>query len=957
MTLDELEALDALPATAKPVAQIKAAQSITPADVAALEASPGPVPGGSITPDQLQALDAPEAVAPSPVPVQSPATPEAAAPAIDQRYDLQGQIGGAILTGAAKSIYQTSDFIFGAPREADKSETRRGIEAFDKELGDAHIANSFVSGLSQFAVGMLGAGKLISAARAVPGVAGAAASVGRVGGAILEGAGGGASASLGAGSAVGAQFGRAAASAAPESLKAAVVGAVAFDPSGERLSNLVEKFPALQNPVTGFLAAQPGDTRAMGRIKNAFESIGVDAALAGVFAASVAGFKAIRSGDQAAIAATQQDLAAAIAHKDAKLATTKGDLETVERLREDHPEAVAQAEQAVDAHEVRTAGAETVLPQQEVTLGQSDGGPVRPEGLGPVPETNYRRSLSDHTAVVYHETSAQGVADWLPNDQRQQSGVAGKRERYYSNNPDLALGQGDNTGFRLELDTSGLEGRINQAKPTWQHSWEGGDAEFTARVGRDVDDATLLRAVTVMPDQFEGTGTPWQRRARSKLEELTAKDGWTRTDNPDGSVTYRRPEAPLPVQAKDVAQQAVSAEQQAQGATVQRVDSPTQGAGAEGLPPKPTLPGISDEQLTAFIKQGQDDTAALLGPGGWEGALERGYTFGNGGSIPWQKLARVSETGPDPLDFMVSRLADTFQADIAKAKGGDAQGVMHDAQVDRITGQLANLWNEDPQAFLGQMQLAGKASQNMAARMEAGLLVATRVMQDALNTRSRIGLGMLEQWGGDMKAARADLEDQLQVAASVWSQTMAIRASSGRTMRRGRSEFQLSLEDVAAMKGLDDVKFFGLLDTVGHDFQVANRLIKPGFWSRLKDDAAYLYVNNLLWGLRTHFVNTLTNTYMLTSRPMERILGSAILGDMQGVRQNWSQYGYMASAIHEGWRDAVKAWQIGDSIMSPTRWRSARPASRTTVAAPTGWPRATSSGTRCPTSCPTPTRA
>lgn len=1057
MTLEELEALDAAPAPGRPVVPANVQQPSS----------------GGMTPEQLQALDGPstEVTLPEQSVTLAPQEAQPAAPAVDQRYDASGQIGGAILTGAAKSIYQTKDFIFGAPDEADKSETRRGIEAFDKELGDAHIANSFVSGLSQFAVGMLGAGKLITAARTVPGVAGAAASIGRVGSSLLEGAGGGASASLGAGSAVGTQLGRAAALSAPGSFKAAAVGAIAFDPSGDRLSNLVEKFPVLQNPVTGFLAAQPGDSRALGRVKNAFESIGVDAVFAGVFAASVAGFKALKSGDPAAIAATQAELSHAIAVKDVKLAASKGDMETVEAARQTHPEAVAQVElmegypsftgkyairdqpnpAANDAGAVfdtwesrqhtlaleemdaaahsEAASAQTVkdmeallsgedLPASEplaphtskylpnyqtgkptvvdafhgtnsdfihgegfsdAHLGKATGAPSAGEAhffaRNPETSNSYAMELSDSSSFRLNDVSPAELAKWealterrwaLKEEIRKDSGEAFKAElsKSQATSKDFDWSKDDPDGksyaefeaehpkaaelAQVEQEVSRLRDEYNakygpkpqviQSRLTFNNPLV---YDFKGSAYRDDSYYNLIRKAKAEGHDgaiFLNTqdGGPNDviyavfdkhqirhrldndaRRAGTKAQSALVRDPSIQATVANDPTGVRPAEPPLPVQGKDVVQQAASAEQQAQGATAQRVDNPTQGAGPDGLPPQSVFSPISEGQLDAFIQHGREDTAALLGPGGWEGALERGYKFGDGGSIPWQKLARVSETGPDPLDFMVSRLADQFQADIAKAKGGDAQGVMHDAQVDRITGQLANLWNEDPAAFLGQMQLAGKASQNMAARMEAGLMVAQRVMQDALNTRSRIGLGMLEQWGGDMKAARADLEDQLQVAASVWSQTMAIRASSGRTMRRGRSEFQLSLEDVAAMKGLDDVKFFGLLDTVGHDFQVANRLIKPGFWARLKDDAAYLYVNNLLWGLRTHFVNTLTNTYMLTSRPLERILGSAILGDMQGVRQNWSQYGYMASAIHEGWRDAVKAWQIGDSVMSP----------------------------------------
>lgn len=72
--------------------------------------------------------------------------------------------------------------------------------------------------------------------------------------------------------------------------QAAAAGAVAdvtvFDPHEERFSNLVQEFPALQNPVTEFLAASPEDTEAEGRFKNAIEGLGIGALAEGLFHAA-----------------------------------------------------------------------------------------------------------------------------------------------------------------------------------------------------------------------------------------------------------------------------------------------------------------------------------------------------------------------------------------------------------------------------------------------------------------------------------------------------------------------------------------------------------------------------------------------------------------------------------------------------------------------------------------------
>ena len=75
-----------------------------------------------------------------------------------------------------------------------------------------------------------------------------------------------------------------------------IAGAVAFDPHEERLSNLVQSFPALQNPVNAYLAASPDDSEAEGRFKSALENIALAAPVEALMHA-LKGVKAARAGD------------------------------------------------------------------------------------------------------------------------------------------------------------------------------------------------------------------------------------------------------------------------------------------------------------------------------------------------------------------------------------------------------------------------------------------------------------------------------------------------------------------------------------------------------------------------------------------------------------------------------------------------------------------------------------
>lgn len=97
-------------------------------------------------------------------------------------------------------------------------------------------------------------------------------------------------------------------------LKGAVANYVAFDPHQQRLSNLIESVPALRNPVTSYLAADPADTDAEGRFKNALEGVGLGLLTDGFFK----GVKLLRQSSIAKRAAEGADDAAKVAEVAAK---------------------------------------------------------------------------------------------------------------------------------------------------------------------------------------------------------------------------------------------------------------------------------------------------------------------------------------------------------------------------------------------------------------------------------------------------------------------------------------------------------------------------------------------------------------------------------------------------------------------------------------------------------------
>jgi hypothetical protein len=179
-------------------------------------------------------------------------------------------------TGTWKAMFETKDAIFGAPNYADQSTFRKQVYADSANLANLSVANSLTGGIAQFATGLIGAGKLTAPLKAGAKI--------EEGGRLVKGLW--------------------------EMGKAALVGATVFDPHQERLSNLVQAYPSLSNPVTSYLAADPKDSNAEGRMKAAIESIGLDAAFAAIFMGGIKVLRYAKSGDLKAAEAAQVKLQA-----------------------------------------------------------------------------------------------------------------------------------------------------------------------------------------------------------------------------------------------------------------------------------------------------------------------------------------------------------------------------------------------------------------------------------------------------------------------------------------------------------------------------------------------------------------------------------------------------------------------------------------------------------------------
>lgn len=835
----------------------------------------------------------------------------------DKSAERAGEAAEAFATGTAKSAFEVKDFLFGDTPRSERSNFRARMEDRDAELRDGNLLAGFSSGVGQFAGAMIGIGKATAFAKALPWF-------GKGLGAVIE-----------------------AAPKTAEVLKAAAAGAIGFDPHEERLSNLIQTTP-LANPVNAWLAADPNDTAAEGRVKAALESIGLDAAIIGTFVSASRVWKSLRTGD------------------------AEGASRAVDQMEAEKNAHIAAAEEA--------QGIAQATPQGGPGQGAAPAGDPRVDPGSPTPNG----PASGQDTVGGEAAAGDPVADeWAMPDESAladaEPDILAVREKAAKIADPIALGSlGDSAydlfdGVRAEaravekrllqkygvrkvdqLDDAPLTPaerfflfhdkvptdpqRLNGLREVIEPVEDLNDAatelhRVAGNLPTDMDNMTDPERLAVgrlvfLGKEIERLGGDHMAVIKQAVMERAA--GYADPEDAEFSARYvaeriaRFMDGDVPppkqIEGPKVVEEGVSAERPTIAA------NPTDAAKAAGatLPPSP-LPGVrlADEDTEAVLKSMADDAAAIEKHGGWYQAIEAGHTFGRGEKVPYAKL----NTERDVDDFL-ARVVDVAEEQLDRAKGG---AVLSDAKLDRVVDQMARLFNADPAAVLGMVQKAGKDASTMVANMEAGYLVSNKMLGDTFALGTRIRLGDYSEFGS-RAAAMAAFKKRIEIASSVYGAARSMTAASGRALRRMRLDFAVDPEAVAKLNTMDPERMLQLVvDTEGDPRALARIVGEPGLWEKTKDFLQFLYVNNLVSGWKTQVYNMMANGYMVGVRPLERVIGATLLsptpwGRGQGrvFKESLKQYTYLGSAFTDGFQVAAKAFLHNDSILAPHRTEAYR---------------------------------
>lgn len=148
----------------------------------------------------------------------------------------------------------------------------------------------------------------------------------------------------------------------------------------------------------------------------------------------------------------------------------------------------------------------------------------RPSGSLGMGGTNYIRNLAEDTPHLWREMNSEAANQLIENNINM--GPAGQYPLYWSDTPDLALGQGTNTGIRMKMNSEGVMGKGDfSSKPGLAFVKQtGGGREFVSKSGVDFK---KVDEVYVNPEINTMFGSADDRRLLNRLRSLVDSGEFT----------------------------------------------------------------------------------------------------------------------------------------------------------------------------------------------------------------------------------------------------------------------------------------------------------------------------------------------------------------------------------------------------------------------------------------------
>jgi hypothetical protein len=822
-----------------------------------------------------------------------------------RNHDFKSLFGG-IAAGVAKAGFETYDAVneLVLGNEADPSEWRQGVEKYYDNTSGVGGAAAVIA---QWGITFVGIGKFAKLAK-VPGLAASA----------------------------GTRTGQVAQAAA----KGAAADFLAFDGLQNRLSNIVQEYPALENPVTAYLAASPDDSQAEGRLKNALEGLGIGATLDVV----LAGFRALRAsraGDKAGVDAAVDEATAAYDGIAKDPPPPAPGMVRVWHGGIDQPGArwVSTDRRYAEGYRDKFGNDQGKslwyrdIPETDPRVNNPDPDLAELQGLKqgfhfsfelPEAEARAMSRLGDEVAVAEGAQTGRAptdVPDVEATPRVADESLESQKAAYFKEGEPLYA---ELTNARTSLASTRTADDIladiarsdaeEAALDGFRSANDSGIPDFRADDNARI--SALNELARIVEEAANGSDIAKARLAKLNLTEEVKQ----KTDRLMKAVLAVNEWAAKPEPGRVVRNGAIvfsDPERAAQAAVREAPEPPTVTRTVEEPARPGIMPSLPREELQAAARAMTQDI--IDNP------------------LPASITPDVKQPIPSTFDSLtqadeLKALIDATEKEMLVGINGSASAVgrVSIEETQRIAQQLAEDTGQNAGEFFVRMQRDADNIENLSARILAYDQVTRTLAAEVRDMAHAVRSGNPGQFGS-MEALKDAFENRLAAYAQVQDWLKGVRSETGRAlgiMRHSQALGQgIDVSNIANFgQGLGtagrNVTVEELAEAVimsGGNRKMLGRIANPTKYAQVRDALVSLFIKNILSGPTTHLVNILGNVSAALSHPASKIIGGAMHRNTLIMREGIQQYGFMVTESLQALKMAGEAYKRGYNILDPQR--------------------------------------
>lgn len=289
---------------------------------------------------------------------------------------------------------------------------------------------------------------------------------------------------------------------------------------------------------------------------------------------------------------------------------------------------------------------------------------------------------------------------------------------------------------------------------------------------------------------------------------------------------------------------------------------------------------------------------------------------GTGGDLPPMPEGVLNWNRMDSADSVKNvwhTLTETIDGHLAKQTGGVRS---HDSEIKLAQELAEDIGVSDFRTVLGPLQALSDDATKITGRLVAAKQISQSLAREIHDLAVKIDNGV----GG--AAAEVEMLRRIDLLTEFTSMVKGAQTAAARMTSAGRIRTADNFSPDELVKLVDESGGAEAVEVLARRIRATggkaahvNKVLSGGIVGKVIDVHNEFFISGILSGVKTHTVNIVSNVINTGLRPAEKVVGGALSGNKEVMKEGLAQYSGMRMALRDSLELAAKAWRMEGNVL------------------------------------------